>query len=163
MIYLNPGDKVWYAFPEGLIVQATVLTCEDIHTNGDKPALMAYYQADGTMEVSVPTVQKGENGWTIYDMQGAEALQGHRRVNQFLWIDEPVGHSIQLGDECFLTLTEALAAIRPSNGRHLKRRLKAARNAVYKFIVHTWKLSGQKHPGFSRKLPFKQVYVVRSR
>lgn len=161
MIYLNPGDKVWYAHYPHLVVQATVDECEDIYDNGDKPAIWHRRWQDKS-EVSYPTDAKDENGWTIYSYPDASILQGHRRVNQLLWIDEPVGHGIMLGDECFLILQEALNTIVPSNKRHLRRRLKKARGRVANFITSTWKMNGYIGPNWF-KFPDKQVYVKRAR
>jgi hypothetical protein len=164
MIYLNPGDKVWYPFHNDIVVQAMVQECNDIYDNGSKPALWHYRFLDQPSYVSFPTDQKDENGWHIYKRltEDVLVLQEHARVNQLLWIDEPVGHDIQLGDECFLTLPEALANIRPTNRRHLKRRLKVARGCIRRFINHTWEVNGTEHPEFTR-LPAKAVYVVRRR
>lgn len=162
MIYLNPGDKVWYPHWPHLVVQATIDECEDIYENGtDMPAIW-YRRMSGSSEVSYPTQDKDENGWHIYTHPDPSILQGKKRVNQILWIDEPVGHGITLGDECFLTLQEALNTIVPSNKRHLRRRLKKARGRIARFVTMTWKMNGYIGPNWF-KFPDKQVYIKRAR
>jgi hypothetical protein len=87
---------------------------------------------------------QGEPDWE--ECEDIAALtKTHRRVNQFFDIDGPIGHSISLGDECFLTLPEALRMINPSRKKHLKRRLNKTRQ---------WS---------SRKFPMKKVYVLKDR
>lgn len=118
MIYLDPGDKVWYPY-NTMVVQATVRECDDIYTGiGDKTIWHYRYLNDEV--VSFPTDQKDESGWTIYTHPDPSVLKDYQRVNQLLWMDEPVGHGIILGDECFLTLQEALNTVVPSNKKHLK-------------------------------------------
>jgi hypothetical protein len=162
MIYLSPGDKVWYPHQPFLVVQATIEECEDIYDNGDKPAIWHRRSLNGISEISYPTDNIDENGWHIYDHPDESILQDKERVNQLLWIDEPVGHAITLGDECFLTLQEALNTIVPSSKRHLRRRLKRSRGRVKRFIVSTWGNDRQDVPSWW-KYENKKVYVKRDR
>lgn len=166
-IYLNPGDKVWYIIRDyqgDMIVECTVKETSDVYdVEGLPGAVWAYRHLDPEHDhVSVPTKELNEGGWNIHKKEPLTWLEGKKPCNQFLWIDEPVGHGIMLGDECFLTLAEAMKAARPSSKKHLRQRLVASRRDTHKFIVSTWKRAGEKHPGF-KKLPLKKIYIRRSR
>lgn len=160
--YIDPGTKVWYPFLDtNIVVQATVDECEDIYDNGTKLAIWVRRFQDGQVEISSPTDEKDKDGWTIYEHPDASILEGHRRVNQFVWIDEPVGHSIQVGDECFLTLQEALDQVSHTNKKHLKRRLKRSRNRVKSFVESTWVMAGETSLPSWVKYPDRKIYVRR--
>jgi len=161
MIYLNPGDKVWYPYiGHDIVVQALVVEVDDIYSRGDnKSAVWHYRYIDGSDACRVATDEKDENGWALCRDVSKEELSQYHRVNQLIWIDEHVGYDISLGDECFLTLHAAMSRVRPTKKKHLKRRLKKARCGSQRFISKTWAMAGDKHPGFE-KMPNKKIYVM---
>jgi hypothetical protein len=172
--YVDPGTKLWLVvksygrhkshYRGDIIVPVVVEEVDDIYSNIDNPEGMAcwrYRYADGTDYVSVPTDEKDEQGWPIYEKKDPSCLGQAKPVNQFVWIDEPVGHGIQVGDKydgLYLTLHEAQRHARPSKKKHLKRRLQAYRAGHERFIASTWEVNGDEHPGF-HKLPNKKIYV----
>jgi hypothetical protein len=170
--YVEPGAHLWFiikgrvrhwsTYRGDIIVPVVAEEVEDIYphpTNPELPACWRHRYMDGTDYVAVPTVEKDENGWNIYEHKKPSWLGDAKQVNQFVWIDEPVGHAIQVGDRhdgLFLSLQEAQRYAIPSKKKHLKRRLQAYRAHVQGFIAHTWK--PLIHPGFVRG-PLKKIYV----
>lgn len=172
--YVKPGDQLWFivkgygrrwsTYRGDIIVPVVAEEVDDIYTHPENPELPACWRhryADGTDYVAVPTDKLDENGWNIFEHKDPSWLGDAKPVNQFVWIDEPVGHSIQVGDHhdgLYLTLHEAQRHAIPSKKKHLKRRLRASRARVERFIAHTWEMNGDAHPGF-RKYPLKKIYV----
>ena len=141
-VYLDPGARVWLTRPyHRIVIPCVVEECVDVYVGTGDETIWHYRRLDSS-ENSVTTQSAGS--WL--ESKDESILAGPRRVNQFLWVDEPVGHSVTLGDECFLTLGEAIGTISPSSPRHLKRRLKATRK---------WRRS----PDLT--YPEKKVYVRR--
>lgn len=144
------GDQL-YLVCHDLVVPVTAVEVQDIyHDPVHHATIWKNTYADGRVEII-----RGQTVLTEDDLVGKE------KVNQLVWVDEPVGHAVWVGDPldgCFATLNEALRAVRPSKKKHLKRRLRAYRNSVQRFIASTWK--NTRHPGF-QPLPDKKVYVRR--
>lgn len=161
--YIEPGANLWYVMCsrglDDIIVPVIATEVNDVYRHPTEPnSIWRYRCVDGADYILVPTGKKTELGWDIPEEREPSWLGDAKPTNQFIWIDEPVGHAIQLGDEgLFLTLEEAQRYARPSKKRHLRRRLKQHRAIVQKFIASTW--GKNKHPGFD-KLPDKKVYVV---
>lgn len=172
--YVEPGAKLWYivrghgrhynTYRGDIIVPVVAQEVDDIYTHPINPDLGSCWRhryMDGTDYVSVPTEKKDENGWPVWERKEPSWLGDAKSVNQFVWIDEPVGHAIQVGDHhdgLYLSLHEAQRFALPSKKKHLKRRLQQSRARVHRFIAHTWKYNGDVHPGFT-KLPMKKIYV----
>jgi hypothetical protein len=172
--YVEPGAQLWFiikgygrwysTYRGDIIVPVVAEEIEDIYTHPTNPELGACWRhryMNGIDYVSVPTEEKDENGWPVWVRKDPSWLGDAEPVNQFVWIDEPVGHSIQVGDHhdgLYLTLHEAQRNAIPSKKKHLKRRLRASRARVERFIASTWEYNGDTHPGF-RKYPDKKIYV----
>lgn len=152
--YVDPGTNLFMPITlrSGTIVVPVVVTeTQDIYSVNNKSYWYSKF-IDGSEGVYID-----DNTKCILS-EFLEKYPQAKKVNQFLWVDESVGHAIQLGDEVFLTLNEALLHAKPSKRKHLKRKLKAYRNSVHRFIASTWESNGDKHPGFP-KMPDKKVYV----
>jgi hypothetical protein len=166
----SPGDKLWFLVNEvnrtnwmrgsrrrSLIVSVVVLEVT-LYYNGAHRNI--------SEEKDVVMVQNGkhnENGWPMYDEHPASYVSGKEPLTQFVWIDEPVGHAIEVDNPCdglFSTLEAAQSYALPSRKKHLKRRLKRYRNRHYRSIVKSWAKNKWQHPGFT-KLPEKKIYVTR--
>lgn len=164
--YLNPGDKVFMILrvrgQGDIVVECTVSEINDIYDANLGKSVWYSRDINGVDQASIPTAEVDENGWNKYrHLTLAEFLKEFphaKRVNQILWLDEPVGHGIQLGDDVFPSLNEALLYAKPSKKKHLARRLKNYRRSVTGFIASTWERNGERHPGFP-KYPNKKVYV----
>lgn len=157
MIYLDPGATVYLPlYGAEIVVPATVIEVDEVY-HGDY-GLWWYRNIDGTEHGSTPTKEKNEKGWPIFREVDKSELNSLERVNQFLSLDEPIGHHVTLGDECFLTLEEARKCIHPSTKRKMHRRLRQYRNQTNNFIASTWKRNGLSHPGFEA-LPNKPIYI----
>lgn len=87
------------------------------------------------------------------------SLEEQTPINQFFWIDEPVGHSIQLGkhDNCFTSLNEAMKFANPSKKKNLLKRLNRHRKRVWNFIISTW--GAENSDTKITKYKNKKVYV----
>lgn len=164
--YLKPGDKVFMILrvrgQGDIVVRCMVIETSDVYNAGLKYSVWHYNDIDGRDETSIPIDEVDDNGWNKHrNLSFSEFMKefpSAKRVNQFLWLDEPVGHGVQLGDDVFLSLNEALLYAKPSKKKHLARRLKNYRRSVTGFIASTWKRNGEKHPGFP-KYPNKKIYV----
>lgn len=152
--YVEPGTNLFMpvTLRSGtIVIPVVVIETSDVYTVNNKT-----YWHNKTIE-GREAIWVAENiSYSLIEF--LEKYPEAKKVNQFIWVDEPVGHSEQLGGGLFLTLNEALLWARPSKKRHLKRKLKAYRNQVHRFIAATWKYNGDKHPGFN-KLPSKKIYV----
>jgi len=179
IIYIDPGITLYYLIKDtpksynkdftynsrgDIIVPVIAEEVDDIyeHPEGpDLPAVWRYRDHKGNDYCSVPTKEINENGWNKYEHKDPSWLGDAKSINQFVWIDEPIGHAIQVGDPydgLFLTLDEAKRYAFPSKKKHLKRRLRAYRRRYCDFIASTWKRAGEVHPGF-KKYPEKKIYV----
>jgi len=171
--YVNPGDKLWYivtgrgrhynTYRGDIIVPVIATEVDEIYSHPDDlGTCWSHRFVDSSQDyVAVPTAEKDENGWNVWEHKPLSWLGDMKPCNQFVWIDEPVGHGIQVGDEhdgLFLTLHEAQRHALPSKKKHLARRLRASRSRVYSFVASTWERNGDRHPGF-KKLPDKKIYV----
>jgi len=174
--FVDPGQKVFYPVPgQNIIVPAIVEEVNDIYSHiGDYgiPAsgleyrtlwVNRYLNGHVEMRQATPGVV-GENGWEVFRDVSFDELFDYRMVNQFVWLDEPTyGHEIQVGDECFLTLAEAMKYICPGSKRHLKRRLNNHRRRNNKFVSSTWIAAGQPTGPIFPKYPPKKIYALRAR
>lgn len=157
-IYLKPGDKVWYVIPgaykspsseykEGdLVVECTVLETQDIYSHPDVDGSIWYnrFIKSEMDHVSVPTKETDANGWPKWKVERPSFVSNLKPVNQLLWLDEPIGHGITLGDECFLTLADAMKVARAGSKKHLRQRLLRYRRGCI-------------------KRPLKKIYIKRRR
>lgn len=158
LIYLDPGANVYVPlYRAKLVVSATVLEVDDIYSGLDS-AVWWYRNIDGTERGSTSTKEKDELGWPIPREVDKSELKNLKRVNQYLWLDEPIGHGVALGGEAFLTLEEARKEIKPSTKRKMHRRLRQYRRSIYGFVASTWAYNGEEHPGFDLP-PNKRIYI----
>ena len=117
--YFTPvsiGDLLWFEFRRGLIIPVTVIGVSDVV--GPSPALIEKYQLRSNVSLWAErhinlsedhiTVLKGDD-WIALPL--TELEDECVWYNQFVWINEPLGHAEQVGDQhCFhLTLAEAVA------------------------------------------------------
>ena len=172
--YVEPGAKLWFVinkpryeckrYQGDIIVPVIAEEVETIYPHPKDPNLPACWRhsfADGKDYVSVPLAEKGEDGWHKWEEHDPSWLGDAKPCNQFVWIDEPVGHAVQVNDAydgLFETLQEAQKHAIPSKKKHLMRRLRAYRRRYHNFIARTWEANGEIHPGFA-KLPNKKIYV----
>ena len=113
--YVELGQTLYFQPLCGLIIPVKVLEIQDIHVASDEvqkannlssSTLWVRYDAEGAHCTGYIAETK-ENPWGFNDLN-PDIINGSERVNQFIWIDEPVGHSVQVGDEVFLTIQDAL-------------------------------------------------------
>lgn len=155
-LFMPMGDYVIPVFVEEI---------EDIYSDdgvfpdaGDKCSVWMTTSEHGT-HATQGSKETGEGGWPVFVERDPKiVIEKCKHVNQFVWIDEWLGHSVQINDEVFLTLNEALDYVRPSKKKRLKRRLRQFRRQCTSFIAKTWRMNGERHPGFP-KFPDKKVYV----
>lgn len=161
----NPGETVYLLTDTDIIIPSKIIECHDVYDAGDRSVWHYRYLESQYDYVSVSTDEKDEDGWNKYERKDISFLNGLRKCNQFIWIDEPIGHGVTLDDPydgVFTSLKKAREHAKVTKPKHLKRRLNDYRNSVHKFIKWTWDNSGdtEKHPGFD-PLPMKKVYVRR--
>ncbi len=146
------GQIVYYPiFWAKIVVEAKIEEIQTyLYNKNNKKTILEYLYADGSKSLQWQFISEK-------DVITEEMLVDYEVASQFLWIDEPVGHGIQLGIDCFSTLNEALNSLPCSNKKHLKRRLKKVRSTRKKFIISTW---DDKHPGFEF-FSSKRIYVKR--
>ena len=166
---LNLGDLIYFRFTRHLVIPATIVEVQEIlWREGLEKAIWVNRRIDGTVECETDSGDVDSNGWPVYKPPDETILNGLLRVNQILWIDEPTGHEVDLGWDCFLTLDKALAHCQPTRRWHLRRRLKKWRNEMKRFIAGThFNYFGTKAPkrfvkrvSFS-KYPNKPVFCRR--
>jgi hypothetical protein len=169
------GMTLWYLirgrgyhrpnYPGDLIVPVTVDEIDDVYHHPDDPKLgpcWRYRRLDGADYVSVP-IPNHEDRF-MWEYKDPSWLGNAKPVNRFVWIDEPVGHALQVcdvDDGLFFTLEEAMKYAYPSkttDQKILLKRLEAYRKEAEACIAKSWEMSGAKHPGF-RSHPPKTVYV----
>ena len=157
MIILNPGTQVYYVIHrQRIVVSAVIDECNEFYNINDLNYQVARY-LNGSVEVYIPDNSSDE---FKFHRRDPVELKGYQPCSQFFWIDEPVGHSVLLGEDIFLTLNEAFKVVRPSSPRHLKRRHKEWRTMMKNFILGTWKAA--KHNSCSLpKYSSKKIYVRR--
>lgn len=141
---MNPGDNFYYIMND-FVVPITVLRVVDVFHDPHGGTILRYRYLNEPTEI----IQG-------YKKLSESDLLNKEQVNQFANIDEPVGYDLQR-DELFGTLSEAIALVRPSRKKNLRRRLKIARRDRQAFIASTW---DGKHPGFD-PLPKKKIYIRR--
>jgi hypothetical protein len=165
---LSPGDKVFMIHNlrgngrwMELVVEATINETVNIYSHPERNVSIWHYRyLDSKKERATAATDKiDENGWPIHEEISLDLVRTLPLANQMLWLDEPIGHAVNLDDECWLTLEEAMWCVRfPCKKKGLRRKLKRARQRVQGFIRKTW--GRQKHPGFDT-IPMKKVYVRR--
>lgn len=161
---VNLGDTVYMPVRwERLVIPCKVIELNNVYQHADHSKSIWRYIEKDRDELNVENDAVNEFGWPGYDTfiwadyPDKDKLQ---QVNQFVWVDEYVGHAVQVGYDVFLSPNEALKYVPPSKKKHLKRRLKSYRNYTQAFIAGTWEKDGEKHPGFV-KLPEKKILVRR--
>lgn len=165
---LNLGDRVYMPVWNGnIVIPCTVVEEEWVYSHPEIDSSIWRHKGkdeDGNdydfLTISSNT-ETDELGWPIYHHINWSEYQEQDKlkiVNQFVSVDEPIGHSVQEGDEIFLSLEEALQQLIPSRKKGLKQRLLRYRKNTQNFIAGTW--GKNKHPGFD-PLPLKKVYVRR--
>lgn len=162
------GSEVYYLIDRDMIIKATVVETSNFFDNNIWVSRSINSDED---YISIPNGKKDEHGWDESDTsKDFSILDGLKQCSQFLWLDEySFGHELSLGEECFLSLNDAMQCVRPSRRKRLKRRLNAFRSQGRAFIASTWEKPFQSeeyvekvenHPPFP-KLPMKRVYIKR--
>lgn len=149
------NDKVYYIFKDNIgdiIVEAFVEEINNI------------YNIDGKTVWNTQLSDFSEAQFSFDKNTGINersnfSLEGKIPISQFFWIDEPVGHSLQLEsyDGCFLNLNEAIKFAKPSKKKNLLKRLKKHRKRIWNFIISTW--DAEKADIKIPKYKNKKVYV----
>ena len=135
LILCELGEMVFLSLRD-LVVPATIIGLSNIYVNPAVHKTKGFwgYITKDSQRFDIPTGKTNQDGWDMYHTQN-EIPPDSVIVNQFLNIDEPVGHDVQIGDEAFGSLNEALETILPSSKRHLKRRLQKWRRESIEFIA----------------------------
>lgn len=138
------NDKVFVLLDRSLIVSATVNELSNIYispsVHNGKRSFWGYISNERA-EYAIPTEEVDEGGWSKYKVV-TELPNNAILCNQFIWVDEPFGHGIQIGDEAFATLDEAMSIAVPTRKKHLRRRLQRWRRLSIEFIASTHGLKG---------------------
>lgn len=131
------GDTVYMPVYNGIVIPCRVVGKEVIYESEDGASSIWGYFRDGEKPQWVkPSEELGEGGWHKWK----EVEQPTTKVvNEFLTVDEPVGHSVQLDDQVFETLKAAMDCLLPTSKKHLARRLKEYRHSTARWIASTWR------------------------
>lgn len=131
------GDTVYMPVYNGIVIPCRVVGKEVIYEGEDNTgSIWGYFREGEKPQWLKPTEEIGEGGWPKWK----EIEQPTTRVvNEFLTVDEPVGHSVQLDDEVFETLEAAINCLLPTSKKHLARRLKEYRHGTARWIASTWR------------------------
>jgi len=161
IVFVDFSTKVFYPVPwEKIVIPCSIVEITDIYTAPNVDGAIWHYRyPDGESRVMVPTEEKDENGWPKSKEVDVSALQTMQRVNQLLYLDEPVGHDVQINNDAFLTLAEALAYVKPSRKKSLQARLRRFRGSSMRFIAMTWDRWGEGEVATFEPYPPKRVYV----
>jgi hypothetical protein len=143
----NPGDKLFYLCNDNqgsFVIPVTIIEVNNIYTDPIDGMMTNFSIWENKYLNQKTVIYKGS---TFIDESYIENLTP---VNQFVWIDEPVGHGLwpDKSDGLFTTLNEALKYAVPSRKKRLRLRLKKYRRSFMNFIARTW--LPLKHPGFKR-------------
>lgn len=131
------GDTVYMPVYNGIVIPCRVVGKEVVYEGGEGEGNIWGYFRDGEKPQWLkPTEEVGKGGWPKWK-EIAEPTT--RVVNEFLTVDEPVGHSVQLGDQVFETLREAMDCLVATSKKHLGRRLKEYRYGMARWIASTWR------------------------
>lgn len=165
-------DQTLYFEPlPGLVIPVKVLEISDVHVASEdvvkqhgltSDTLWVKRDASG-IHCTGYVAETKENPWGFAELP-TSVLEGSERVNQFVWIDEPVGHSIQIDDEVFLTVQEALAcaAYAPRRKRlRPHKKLNRWRRRSLGFINWTRKKAGAEIDLTPRDWESKTIWVKR--
>ncbi len=128
------GDKVFltcYSF----IIPVKIIELCNVHLTTDDKTLWSFETKDRKYH-SVDTGMENTMGWPIWKEE--EGIPDLPLMNQFIVVNWPIGHSIQIGENCFQTLEEARKYICISSKRKLGRRLRKDRTDSMAFIASTW-------------------------
>ncbi len=150
------GTTVYFVLHYRFIISAKVVEIQNIWSvdNGNPIWENLSLEAEGYSEQQEDSV----SGEFKFNKVGIPSSA--KWVNQILWIDEPVGHGVQIGDEVFLTVQEArnsLSQPRPKYKYGAWRKVKQWRRNSMDFIASTHGVTRQKldWPAY----PNKSVYV----
>ena len=155
------GQRVFYPFRSGLITEAFVDEIDDIlvapqHLQDEfklsSATVWVFWNAEGIIQVHGYS-KVHEHPWDFYDIpkeHWTRFFSESELVNQEVWLDEPIGHAVNLnwGDEAFVDLAEAQAYVKqhwPGDKRQVKRahrKLQTERRRVQSFINRTHELAG---------------------
>lgn len=122
------GQKLYIpCIRERIVVEAIIEELHDIYLSPEGKTIWHSYDIDGRNDARTSINEVDENGWNKTKSYSVEDLVNRKLHNQFPWTSFPTwGHAAYIGDYAFVTLQEARGWIRPSNKKHLVRRLKAA-------------------------------------
>lgn len=113
-------------YSQRIVIEVNILELYDIYHYPEKDtSIWHHYDIWGTNRATYGVT--GSVNFEYLEMP-VEELSKYRLVNQFPWVDEPIGHAAYVGDDSFLTLKEARRWILPSKKKHLRRRLKESRS-----------------------------------
>lgn len=122
------GQQLYYEYLTGMVIPVTVTRLQNVYQLSDE-TVDKYKLVNSTMwrasdDESITAIS--ENAVTEENPYGYitlpdDVLNDAEHVNQFVDIDELIGHSIRVGDELFLTLQEAIDCAYSLNKRRAKR------------------------------------------
>lgn len=135
--YVEPGTTVYYPIlNEDIVVETTVRCSEDVYSDNGN-TLWHFRYADGVSKYDGVLNNEQE------DTRLKAIVDNNKPVNQFLDINEPIGHALWINDEVFLSVDEALRCVNPSKKKHLRRRLKRWRMRSVQWILSTHCIAGR--------------------
>ena len=122
-----------------LVVEAKVDEIHDVYTDGTK-TLWHSYDLTGRSTITIAGDAKCVNGRPEYT-ELTQIPKEFRKVNEFPWVDFPIGHAAYINEYAFCTLEDALYSIAPSNKKHLRRRLKKYLKRWERECEYKWHLN----------------------
>lgn len=137
------GDTVYLTTWQGIIIPCEVVG-KDVVYEHNGTTIWAYLTKGSKPKILAPVM--GE----VFEWKEISELPSSNICNEFLVLDEPVGHSVQLGEQVFETLEEAREHVLPSRKKHLKRRLNHYRFKTARWVAST-RCEGKKYGKVSRK------------
>lgn len=164
------GQVLYYEYLPGLVIPVKVDEIDDIHFASEeiqkKYGLIAstvwvHYTNEGIRCIGYESSTE-KNKWGFKKIS-ADVINEAPRCKQELWIDEPVGHAIEIGDGLFPTVEEALYfADRAKRRKRLRPHKKIAtrRKKFWKWI-NTSRIKCGEKPVEIPKYEQKKVYVKR--
>ncbi len=170
---------LWFDFGGGMVIQVKAVELQDIivpskgmiekynirlHDNGMSYCIWSSRKSEQVPTYNV-TVNGEHTGWPPREhiQPTPEELDECEWNNQLIWIDEPIGHEVQMGSDVFLTLEQCLQFSRVSERRYRNRahkKLNAWRKQQMNWIGKTHTDNGGSFPDFP-KYEYKKIYIKR--
>lgn len=180
---INIGDKVYYEFAPGFIVETYVKEIDDyVSISDDCKFFMCWYESEQIANSYCDLINSHNPKTSFYVIRydaryyvavpenvSLSDLYGNATTcSRFYWIDEPVGHAVDC-EEISLTLNEAyvnasIAPKRKRNNPHKKYKTMWYRR--WKGILSSHKAAGCNNPEcqckvFTLTCPERNIYIKR--